>query len=66
MKLGPESLLEIVAIFQDAMLNGTDASQALRDLDLAENSDGTLSLSFNYLKEHPRATVWPEQEPEEA
>ena len=65
MKLAPEALLEIVAIFQNAILDGKDASQSLRDLDLCENSDRELVLTHNYLQSHPRATVWPEQEPEE-
>lgn len=58
MKLSSEVLLEIVAIFQSAVLEGKDASQQLRDLDLAEKSDGTLGFSYNYLIEHPRATTW--------
>lgn len=77
MKLSPEVLLEIVSIFQDAMLNGTDASNQLRELDLSfvhgipkveggtnERVD-TLILSQDYLDKYPRATVWPEQDVEE-
>ena len=70
MKLAPEVMLELVSIFQDALLNGKDASQQLRELDLVEvvSLDGEpakLQLSAEYELKYPRASVWPDQEPEE-
>ena len=47
MKLGKTVLLEIVAIFQDAIIGEQDASVALRNLDLQEK-DGVLELSDSY------------------
>ncbi len=65
MKLSPEALLEIVHIFQNALMNGQDASGQMREIDLAENSDGQLTLSYEYLQKYPRAAVWPDQDIEE-
>ena len=59
MKLGKDVLLEIVALFQDAVIQGYDVSQALRDLDLAYGDD-VLNLSMEYVSAHPRATDWSE------
>lgn len=55
MRLGKDVLLEIVAIVQDGLINGTDVSQALRDLDLAETADKNLSLSSSYLESRGRS-----------
>lgn len=70
MKLSNEALLEIIAIVQDGLLGMKDASEGLRELDLAEkvggllNDDdlGKLVLTATYKNDHPRAGVW-EQEP---
>jgi len=72
MKLSPEALLEIVAIFQNAVLEGKDASQQLRELDLVivsgaySDTPEHLTLSSEYKAAFPRATIWPDQEAEEA
>ena len=58
MRLSKETLLEIVAIFQNGLMQGKDASQALRELDL-EIGIEELVLSSDYLRGHPRATEWP-------
>jgi hypothetical protein len=68
MKLSPEALLEIMAIFQNAVLDGKDASQQLRELDLVVESTPAiehLTLSNEYKAAFPRATIWPDQEAEE-
>ncbi len=51
MKLGKSVLLEIVAIVQEGLVNGSDVSQALRsiDLEVVEESD-TVELSEAYLE----------------
>jgi hypothetical protein len=54
MKLSKEALLEIVAIFQEGLLEGKDMSQALRDLDLEIDVD-KLNLTREYVNSHPRA-----------
>jgi len=60
MKLSKEALLEIVAIFQDGILENKDMSDGLRELDLIvrEGSADDLTLSQAYLSSHPRADVW--------
>lgn len=66
MKLGKTVLLEIVSIFQNALLKGEDASQALREIDISHEPDSDLSdsevveLSDSYVKAHPRADEWKE------
>ena len=73
MKLSSEALLEIMSILQDAILNGKDASDALRELDLAEKQGGLLSdedvgklvLTEAYKLNHARAGAWVD-EPGEA
>ena len=40
MKLGNDALIAIMAILQDGLLNGTDVSQGLRDLDLVVEEVG--------------------------
>ena len=59
MKLGKDVLLEIVAIVQDALIQGVDASASLRELDLSIGDD-VLNLSNDYIMKHPRATEWSE------
>lgn len=57
MKLGKDVLLEIVAIVQEGLVEATDVSQALRDLDLTAwpegdicaYSAGELTLSESYV-----------------
>ena len=69
MKLAPEVLLEIMAIFQDGIIKQQDISQGLRDLDLVVKSPGSvqfvepaeLSLSDGYLATHPRGAQWQEE-----
>lgn len=61
MKLSPEALLEIVAIFQDGLLGNKDASQALRELDLVPENE-QLTLHPLYIASHPRATEWNEDD----
>jgi hypothetical protein len=60
MKLAGSVLIEVMAIIQDAMLGGKDASSALRELDLQETvtSEGekSLVLTSEYLWSHPRET----------
>lgn len=60
MKLAGSVLIEIMAIIQDAMLGGKDASTALREIDLQETvtseGDKTLVLTSQYLYSHPRET----------
>lgn len=60
MRLGPDVLLEIVALFQDAMAQGVDVSQKFREIDL-EIGIEQLILSKEYIKAHPRATEWPDE-----
>lgn len=60
MKLGKLALLEIVAIFQDGLLGIRDASEALRELDLAEEA-GALELSKEYVTTHPRSGDYEEE-----
>lgn len=60
MKLSKEAVLEVVAIFQDGLMGNRDASQALRDLDFAEDG-GCLVLSGEYLRDHPRGGTWLEE-----
>lgn len=59
MKFGKSVLLEIVDLFRDGILTGNDISQALREIDLVANN-GTLELSPEYIKSHPRAGDWGE------
>lgn len=47
MKLGPDVLIEIMSIVHYGLLNQTDVSQRLRDLDLVEVED-KLVLSEEY------------------
>ena len=59
MKLGKDVLIEIVAIVQDGLVNSTDVSQKLRDLDLtAVDDQGDLlpeaTLSEAYLSTRGR------------
>lgn len=50
MKFGKDVLLEIVAIVQDGLVNGTDVSQKLREIDVKVESDGTVvTLSDEYM-----------------
>ena len=65
MRLSSEALLEIVVIFQNAVLEHKDASQQLRELDFVNYDEEGLMLSPEYKQKYPRATVWPEQEQEE-
>jgi len=70
MRLGKTALLEIVAIFQNAVFEGKDASQQLRELDLgplhgwsnAEVAPDELELTQQYVNEHPRAQKWEEED----
>jgi len=49
MKLAPEVLIEIMSIVQSALLTQTDASEALRSIDLTPQfGDDTLILSDEY------------------
>jgi len=64
MKLSSETLLEIVAIFQNAVLEGKDASQQLRELDLVSYDEEGLVLSPEYREKYPRANIWPDQDVE--
>ena len=62
MKLASEVLLEIVSLIQDAILQGKDASDNMRKLDLVIGHDNDeLILSEFYRMTYPRATVWPEE-----
>ena len=66
MKLNKEVLIEIMSIIQDALINGEDASQKLRELDLSvkhgvpeveggiDPDVGTLVLSMDYKLAHAR------------
>lgn len=60
MKLAKEVLLEIVAVIQDALLKGKDASENMRQLDIVVGDD-ELILSEFYKMTYPRATVWPDE-----
>jgi hypothetical protein len=68
MKLGKSVLIELIAIFQDGLVNGKDISQSLRELDLGPQCGwanvnmipSTLELTVEYVQEHPRATDWEE------
>lgn len=48
MRLGDRPLLEMIAILRDALLEGTDVSQKLRDLEF-KVVDGKLELTERYL-----------------
>lgn len=45
MKFGKDVLLEIVSIVQDGLVNGTDVSQRLRELDVVPESDTDIVLT---------------------
>ncbi len=57
MKLGTSVLLEIMASFQDAILQEKDISDLLREIDTVEK-EGKLELSPEYIAAHPRAGAW--------
>lgn len=48
MKLAEDSLIEIVDIVREGLVEGKDISQMLRDLDLSTTIDGRLGLSKTY------------------
>jgi hypothetical protein len=67
MKLSNEALVEIIAIVQDGLLGVKDASEGLRELDLAMQGNldaedaGKLTLTATYKNDHPRAGTWEEE-----
>lgn len=50
MKFAADVLLEIVNIVQTGLIQGTDISQKLREIDVEGTPHGTLRLSDEYLK----------------
>lgn len=64
MKLGKTVLLEIVDIVREGLLTGNDISQGLRDIDVVveTKTEDLVELSGDYVKSHPRATDWSEDE----
>lgn len=50
MKLAEISLLEVVSIVRDGLINGDDISEKLRNIDLEADRDGRLTLTKPYLE----------------
>lgn len=49
LKFGPDVLLEIISIIRDALVNGKDASDALRSIVVEVNQNNSeVNLSKNY------------------
>jgi hypothetical protein len=48
-KLGPDVLLEIVSLVQQALVNFSDCSEKLRAIELVTNEDGQVHLTEQYL-----------------
>jgi hypothetical protein len=59
MLFGKSTLLEIMAIVQEALGGFRDASQSLREIDVIER-DGVLELSPEYVAAHSRSPIWEE------
>lgn len=55
MKMSKEVLLEIISLFQDGIINNTDISENLREIDVVE-IQGELVLSDDYKLHHPRVS----------
>lgn len=59
MKLGNTARIEIMALVLEGLSTGTDISEKIRQMDLVEEN-GVLELSADYVKSHPRASDWGE------